>query len=62
MIINSQTGDEIKKKIYEIRSNNFDIFENKENYVIYKIENIRKSLTLMMMRLKRNFRVSFSKK
>ncbi len=38
----SETGDEIEKKIYEIRSNNFDIFENKENYVIYKIENIKK--------------------
>ena len=36
----SEKSDEIQKKIYEIRNNNFDIFENKENYVIYKIENV----------------------
>ena len=36
----SEKGDEIQKKIYEVRNNNFDIFENKENYVIYKIENV----------------------
>ena len=31
---------EIEKKIYEVRSNNFDIFENNENFIIYKIGNI----------------------
>jgi len=36
----TEKGDEIQKKIYEARNNNFDIFENKENYVIYKIDNI----------------------
>jgi peptidyl-prolyl cis-trans isomerase D len=36
----SETSDEILKKIYSVRVNNFDIFENSENYVIYKIENI----------------------
>jgi len=36
----SETSDEILKKIYSIRANNFDIFENSENYVIYKIENL----------------------
>ena len=36
----TEKGDEIQKKIYEVRNNNFDIFENKDNYVIYKIENI----------------------
>ena len=36
----TEKGDEIQKKIYEIRKNNFDIFENSENYVIYKIENV----------------------
>ena len=36
----SEKGDEIKKKIYEVRSNKFDIFENSENYIIYKIENL----------------------
>ena len=36
----SETSDEILKKIYSVRANNFDIFESSENYVIYKIENI----------------------
>jgi peptidyl-prolyl cis-trans isomerase D len=36
----SETSDEILKKIYRVRANNFDIFENSENYVIYKIENL----------------------
>jgi peptidyl-prolyl cis-trans isomerase D len=36
----SETSDEILKKIYSVRANNFDIFENNENYVIYKIENL----------------------
>ena len=33
---------EIEKKIYEVRSNNFDIFENDENFIIYKIDNLEK--------------------
>ena len=36
----TEKSDEIQKKIYEVRNNNFDIFENKDNYVIYKIENV----------------------
>jgi peptidyl-prolyl cis-trans isomerase D len=36
----SETSDEILKKIYSVKANNFDIFENSENYVIYKIENL----------------------
>jgi peptidyl-prolyl cis-trans isomerase D len=36
----SETSDEILKKIYSVRANNFDILENSENYVIYKIENL----------------------
>jgi peptidyl-prolyl cis-trans isomerase D len=36
----SETSNEILKKIYSVRANNFDIFENSENYVIYKIENL----------------------
>ncbi|MDC1077984.1 SurA N-terminal domain-containing protein [Candidatus Pelagibacter sp.] len=36
----SETSDEILKKIYSVRAINFDIFENSENYVIYKIENL----------------------
>lgn len=35
-------GQRIEKKIYELRNNNFDIFEIDENYVIYKIENLEK--------------------
>ena len=35
----SEKSDEIQKKIYELRNNNFDIFENNDDYVIYKIEN-----------------------
>ncbi len=33
---------EIEKKIYEVRSNNLDIFENDENFIIYKIDNLEK--------------------
>jgi peptidyl-prolyl cis-trans isomerase D len=36
----SETSDEVLKKIYSVRANKFDIFENSENYVIYKIENL----------------------
>ena len=36
----SENSNEIEKKIYEFRDNNFDIFENKENFIIYKIKNI----------------------
>src|SRR6056300_595680 len=36
----SETSDEILKKIYSVRANNFDVFENNENYVIYRIENL----------------------
>ncbi len=36
----SEKSDEIQKKIYEVRNNNFDIFENNDNYVIYEIENL----------------------
>jgi peptidyl-prolyl cis-trans isomerase D len=36
----SETSDEILKKIYSVRANSFDIFENSENYVIYKIEKL----------------------
>ena len=38
----SENSDEIQKKIYEVRNNSFDIFENKENFIIYKIENLEK--------------------
>ena len=36
----SENSNEIEKKIYEFRDSNFDIFDNKENFVIYKIKNI----------------------
>ena len=32
----------IEKKIYEERNNDFDIFEDGENFIIYKIENLQK--------------------
>ena len=38
----SDKSSEIEKKIYEVRNNNFDIFESGENFVIYKIENLEK--------------------
>ena len=31
---------EIEKKIYELRNNKFDIFENKNDYILYNIKNI----------------------
>ena len=37
----SDKSDIIKKKIYEVRNNKFDIFENGENFILYKIENIQ---------------------
>ncbi len=38
----SEKSNEIEKKIYEIKDNNFDIFEQGENFVIYKIESLIK--------------------
>ena len=35
----SENSKEVEKKIYETRINKLDIFENKENYIIYKINN-----------------------
>ena len=37
-------SDEIEKKIYELRNNDFDIFENNENFIIYKIENFKEKV------------------
>jgi len=36
----SSDKNEIEKKIFELRKNNFDIFEIGDNYVLYKIKNI----------------------
>ena len=38
----SDSSSIIEKKIYEIRNNKFDIFENDENYIIFKINNSEK--------------------
>ena len=38
----SDTSNNIQKKIYEVRNNDFDIFEEGENYIIYKIESLQK--------------------
>ena len=37
----SETSNEIEKKIYKIRNNNFDIIENNENFIIYHIDNLK---------------------
>ncbi len=36
----SENSSEIEKKIYKRKSNNLDIFESNENFVIYKIDNV----------------------
>ena len=36
----STDKSEIEKKIYELRNNKFDIFENKNDYILYNIKNI----------------------
>ena len=36
----SDDKNEIEKKIFELRNNNFDIFENGDDYILYKIESI----------------------
>ena len=36
----SDNKNEIEKKIFELRNNNFDIFENGDDYVLYKVESI----------------------
>ena len=36
----SEDKSEIEKKIYQLRNNKFDIFENGNDYIIYKIDNI----------------------
>jgi peptidyl-prolyl cis-trans isomerase D len=38
----SDTSNDTQKKIYEVRDKNFDIFEEGENYTIYKIESLKK--------------------
>jgi peptidyl-prolyl cis-trans isomerase D len=38
----SDTSNNIQKKIYEVRNNVFDILEEGENYIIYKIESLKK--------------------
>ena len=36
----SSDKNEIEKKIFELRNNKFDIFENKNDYILYNIKNI----------------------
>ncbi len=36
----STDKNEIQKKIFELKNNSFDIFENNDDYVLYKIKNI----------------------
>ena len=37
----SSDKDEIEKKIFELRKNDFDIFESGDNYILYKIYSIK---------------------
>ena len=37
----SSERNEIEKKIFELKNNNYDIFESGDNYILYKIENIK---------------------
>ncbi|MDC1155124.1 SurA N-terminal domain-containing protein [Candidatus Pelagibacter sp.] len=38
----STERNEIEKKIFELKKNNYDIFESGDNYVLYKINNIKR--------------------
>jgi len=38
----SKEKNEVEKKIFELRNNKFDIFENENDYILYQIENIEK--------------------
>ena len=38
----SNESNLIEKKIYEVRNNDFDIFESGDDFVIYKIENLKR--------------------
>ena len=37
----SSEKNKIEKKIFELRNNNFDIFEQEDSYILYKINNIQ---------------------
>ena len=37
----SSEKNKIEKKIFELRNNNFDIFEHEDSYILYKINDIR---------------------
>ena len=37
----SSEKNEIEKKIFELKNNNFDIFENGDDYILYKIDDIK---------------------
>ena len=36
----SSDKNEIEKKIFELRNNKFDIFENKNDYILYNVKNV----------------------
>ena len=38
----SKEKNEVERKIFELRNNKFDIFENENDYILYQIENIEK--------------------
>ena len=39
-----QNANEVEKRIFELRNNDFDIFENGDDYILYKIEKISQKL------------------
>ena len=36
----SSDKNEIEKKIFELRNNKFDIFENRNDYILYNVKNV----------------------
>jgi len=40
----SSEKKEIEKKIFELKNNNFDIFENGDDYILYKIDDIKQKV------------------
>ena len=37
----SENSNQIEKKVFELKNNKYDIFEDKDNYVIFKIQNFQ---------------------
>ena len=46
----SEDKDQIEKKIFELRNTTFDIFENENEYILYKIENQNKKHLILLIK------------